>query len=202
MYQNPQSGIKHLQVSVFGRQSQNEIIFVQNAQKISLPLNFAETRVFGCEGEWSFQLASNWSWAGSLSFTHSENRSEVTSLYGKELPNVPNWKNSQQLWWTKKFFSLGSDIYWIDGNYWDAPNQIRAPTRLVQNATMRFIWKAWQVELKGRNLWNRIVAQVPIDPLNTDFGKHPEAIQDFLGYPLSGRTFTFSFTWTPDLVKK
>ena len=94
---------------------------------------------------------------------------------------MPTWMSSQQIWWQGNYFSLGNELYWIDGNYWDAANQNQAPRRLIHNTTLRLTWKSWQSEITGRNIWNKIVAEVPVDPLNPDLGKHPEAIQDFLG---------------------
>ena len=42
-----------------------------------------------------------------------------------------------------------------------------------------------------------IVVDAPIDPLNPELGLHPEAVQDFLGYPLMGRSVALSITWSP-----
>ena len=105
--------------------------------------------------------------------------------------------SGQQVWWMGDQFWLGTDVYWSDGNYWDAPNQRKAPTRLIHNATLRWSPPNCQLELTGRNLWNRIVVDAPIDPLNPELGLHPEAVQDFLGYPLMGRSVALSVTWTP-----
>ena len=202
VHQSSKNWLEYLQMSFFARYSQNEIIFVQNAQKISIPMNFTATRVFGLEGDWSVKINTKWLWNGTISWTNSENRSNIASFYQKELPNVPTWMSSQQIWWQGNYFSLGNELYWIDGNYWDAANQNQAPRRLIHNTTLRLTWKSWQSEITGRNIWNKIVAEVPVDPLNPDLGKHPEAIQDFLGYPLIGRTFVFSITWIPATGKK
>ena len=195
--QQPLHWLRHLQMAVFARDTQNEILFVQNAQRQSLPINFEATRVMGLESEWQVNLRERWQWSGSLSLTHSENRSDIQGLTGKSLPNIPQWMSSQQIWWMGEQMWLGSDVYWADGNYWDAPNQRRAPTRLIQNATLRYTPSNWRVEITGRNLWNRIVVDTPIDPLNPELGLHPEAVQDFLGYPLMGRSVAVSVTWSP-----
>ena len=105
--------------------------------------------------------------------------------------------SGQQVWWMGDQFWLGTDVYWSAGNYWDAPNQRKSPTRLIHNATLRWSPPNCQLELTGRNLWNRIVVDAPIDPLNPELGLHPEAVQDFLGYPLMGRSVALSVTWTP-----
>ena len=195
--QQPLHWLRHLQMAVFVRDTQNEILFVQNAQRQSLPINFEATRVMGLESEWQVNLRERWQWSGSLSLTHSENRSDIQGLTGKSLPNIPQWMSSQQLWWMGQQIWLGSDVYWADGNYWDAPNQRSAPTRLIQNATLRYTPINWRVDITGRNLWNRIVVDTPIDPLNPELGLQPEAVQDFLGYPLMGRSVAVSVTWSP-----
>ena len=195
--QQPLHWLRHLQMAIFARDTNNEILFVQNAQRQSLPINFEATRVLGLESEWQVQLQEHLEWAGSLSLTHSENRSNLQGLTGKNLPNIPQWSSSQQLWWMSDKLWLGSDVYWADGNYWDAPNQRKAPTRLIHNATFRYTSPNWRIEITGRNLWNRIVVDTPIDPLNPELGLHPEAVQDFLGYPLMGRSVALSITWGP-----
>ncbi len=196
-HQNPLHWLRQFQLAVFARETQDEIVFVQNAQRQSLPMNFEQTRMIGVESEWNIEIGEQLSWNGSLTLNHSENRSSDDALFGNALPNVPQWMSGQQVWWMTDRIWLGTDVYWSDGNYWDAPNQRKAPTRLVQNATLRWTPTNWQVELTGRNLWNRIVVDTPIDPLNPQLGLHPEAVQDFLGYPLMGRSVAVSVTWIP-----
>ena len=41
------------------------------------------------------------------------------------------------------------------------------------------------------------MVDTPIDPLNPELGLYPEAVQDFLGYPLVGRSVSLSMTWSP-----
>lgn len=194
--QQPLHWLNHVQLALFARDTKDEIIFVQNAQRESIPMNFERTRMLGVESDWTIAFQS-WSWTGSVTFNRSENRSSDDSLFGNTLPNVPQWMSGQQVWWMGDQFWLGTDVYWSDGNYWDAPNQRKAPTRLIHNATLRWSPPNCQLELTGRNLWNRIVVDAPIDPLNPELGLHPEAIQDFLGYPLMGRSVALSVTWTP-----
>jgi outer membrane receptor protein involved in Fe transport len=195
---NSSHWLSHLQLSAFGRQSENEIIFIQNAQRQSIPLNFEQTRVLGVEGEGTIELGEHWAFDSSISYTYSENRSELSSLNGKELPNLPKLVGSQQMRWKNEKWWLGTDVYWSDGNYWDASNQRKAPTRFVHNATIRHKLNSINVEFAGRNLWDRIVVETPVDPLNLDLGMQPEAVQDFLGYPLMGRSVSFSLTWIPN----
>ena len=155
--------LNHMQLALFARDTKDEIIFIQNAQRESIPMNFERTRMLGVESDWTVAFQS-WSWTGSVTFNHSENRSSDDSLFGNTLPNVPRWMSGQQLWWMGDQFWLGTDVYWSDGNYWDAPNQRKAPTRLIHNATLRWSPPNCQLELTGRNLWNRIVVDAPIDP--------------------------------------
>ena len=195
--ENNDSWLKRVQISIFARQTQNEIIYVQNAQRQAIPLNFAATRALGAELDWAISWNPHWEWSGSASLTHSENLSEISSQRGKELPNVPRWMNNQNIWWMLPHIWLGSNLYWMDGNYWDSSNQMRAPARFLQNIAMRSIWKEWTLEASIQNLWNRIVVDTPIDPIHPELGLSPQAVQDFLGYPLLGRTFSLSLQWKP-----
>ena len=167
--QQPLHWLRHLQMAVFARDTQNEsCLYLPNK---SLPINFEATRVMGLESEWQMNLRERWQWSGSLSLTHSENRSDIQGLTGKSLPNIPQWMSSQQIWWMGEQMWLGSDVYWADGNYWDAPNQRRAPTRLIQNATplhTEQMARKSLAETCGTN-----VVDTPIDPLNPELGLHP-----------------------------
>ena len=44
------------------------------------------------------------------------------------------------------------------------------PHSFDTNATLRWSPPNCQLELTGRNLWNRIVVDAPIDPLNPELG--------------------------------
>jgi len=196
-HNNTAHWLNRIQIGGYWRESKNEIIFVQNAQRQSIPLNFEATRVVGLEGEWEINIEDQWMWSGSVSFTHSTNLADITGLYGNHLPNLPRWMSGQQVWWMSDPIWIGTDVYFSDGNYWDANNQKQAPTRLIHNATIRWTSASWSVEATGRNLWNRIVVNSPIDSLNPELGLYPEAVQDFLGYPLMGRSVVLSVTWKP-----
>lgn len=191
--------INQAQIAIFARDTKDEIIFVQNAQRTSIPLNFERTRVLGIESDWTIQLPSV-SWTGSLTFHQSTNLSSDRSLFGKTLPNLPQWMSGQQFWWNSNSFWLGTDFYWSDGNYWDASNQRKAPPRFIQNATIRWTPKNLQIEIAARNMWNRIVVETPIDPLHPDLGQQIEPVQDFLGYPLMGRSVALSLSWLPTSI--
>lgn len=188
--------LNYVQIALFARNTKDEIIFVQNAQRESIAMNFERTRMLGIESDWIIQFQS-FSWTGSITFNQSKNHSSDKSLYGNSLPNVPLWMSGHQLWWNSNYLWLGTDVYWSDGNYWDASNQRKSPHRLIHNASIRWSPENWQFEITGRNLWNRIVVESPIDPLNPELGQHLEPVQDFLGYPLIGRSVAISLTWMP-----
>ena len=89
---------------------------------------------------------------------------------------------------------------WLSGNYWDATNWFSAPPRPLHGARVRIgqNGEGFGLELSGLNLANHIVEQVPRDPLATgEPDLVPQAVTDFVGYPLAGRTLMVRLRWTP-----
>ena len=190
------------QLGYFIRHTNDQIVFVQNAQRQSLPLNFTETMVQGVEASARYAPVEWIELQGNLTYTHSRNLSDITALYGKQLPNTPQLVAQQSISFIQNDWVLGENAYFIQGNYWDAVNQNQTPARHIVNAFLRRNLSRGKqlgyIELDGRNLLNTQTAMLYTDPLQPNLGKTPYAIEDFLGYPLPGRHVLLSVSWTPN----
>ena len=192
----------HIQIGGFLRQSQNEIIFVQNAQKQSLPINFESTQVQGVEINHSWNLLPH---ANSIDFLfqqnftwmHSRNLSPIASLQGKQLPNVPTWNVYQSLQLQHSFWQIQGSWIFVDGNYWDATNYQKSPARSLFNADISLKYQQWILEVDANNFLNTQTQKNWIDPLQPELGKREYALEDFLGYPLPSRQVFFTLKWQP-----
>ena len=143
--------------------------------------------------DWTIQYQSFRT--GSITFNQSKNLS-LWQIFVWVLPMFRCGWADIKCGGTETFW-LGTDFYWSDGNYWDTSNQRSAPSRLIHNATVRWSPDNWQFEITGKNLWNRIVVESPIDPLNPEIGEHLEPVQDF-GVPIDRSLCCFlsPLTWT------
>jgi iron complex outermembrane recepter protein len=191
-------GRTEVQASYFHSWNKDQIILVQNAQRISVPLNFGRTRIQGVEAmasslpvDWlSLQLSGSWN--------HSVNLSAQTALNGKQLPNIPVWRVQSTAAILGEHFQAGHSWFYADQQYWDATNWYLAAPRSIHNAFVRCLpggaWPAVEVEL--RNIADRISESSPIDPLQPELGNTEKPISDFSGHPLAGRSLLLSIEWT------
>ena len=186
-----------IQSAYFTRYAQDDIILVQNAQRQSIPINFARTQTQGLELAllWNPKEWLNWNISGT--FTHSENQSTLESLQGNQLPNVPKWMLQNHLQIHDGPISLTYNTFFVAGNPWDATNVYWSPQRLIHNAHLHIRPSApWpSLSLEMRNITNTITEQAPIDPLQPDLGLRRQAVSDFIGYPIAGRVWLCTLSW-------
>lgn len=187
-----------LQSAYFARYAQDDIILVQNAQKQSIPINFASTQTHGLELSvlWAPQDWLNWNVSGT--YTHSENKSILESLEGNQLPNVPKWMVQNHLQLHNGPISLTYNTFFVAGNPWDATNIYWSPQRLIHNGHLHIHpplpWPTLSLEM--RNMGNSMTEQAPIDPLQPDLGSRTQAVSDFIGYPIPGRVWLCTLSWS------
>lgn len=183
----------------FQSRTEDLIVLVQNAQRTSVPLNLDEAWVGGVEAA----LSLRWTWleaTSSLTWTDSVNLSEQRQYANKQLPRIPTWDAYQRtaFVWEDRV-RLGHTWSYADGNYWDRTNFYRAAPRSLHGLFARVQpgprWPA--AELDVLNLLDQRVQTVPRNPLDPDDpATVRQPITDFVGYPLPGRTFLFTLSWT------
>ena len=88
-HQQPLHWLNHLQLALFARDTKDEIIFVQNAQRESIPMNFERTRMLGVESDWTIAFES-WSWTRASPSTTVKTVRRMTLCLDNTLPMFRN----------------------------------------------------------------------------------------------------------------
>ncbi len=181
-----------LETSYFGRRLTDAIVYVQNAQRTQIPVNFGDARIHGVEAAGQLHLGGVVEINGSLTWMDARNLDPREAYSGNQLPRVPAWEVWGELVgrWRDRLRG-GVSISHTAGNYWDATNWYLAAPRTLLGLFARVQpgprWPYLEVEI--RNLTDRRLQTVPRDPLNPDDGARVvQPITDFAGYPLPGRT--------------
>lgn len=185
------------QAGYFHRWGKDNIILIQNAQNQSIPFNFAKTRVQGLESNVTIH-PKNWiNWTLGCTLNHSLNLSDIASMQGNQLPNIPKWNLQHQLKLKNDYASIQHVWFFIDQNYSESTNRYLYPTRSFHNIELASNQKGFfpSASLAFRNLLNTITEEALLDPLQPALGKREQAVSDFIGYPLPGRHLFLTLTW-------
>jgi len=191
-------GAAAFDLTYFERKAENQIVFIQNSQRTSIPVNFAAAHLRGVEAALTLGL---WDWVDSqsnLTWTDSENLTPVASDRGKRLPRVPEWEMNQStsVHW-KSHIRLGHSFSYTAGNYWDAANLLNAAPRALHSVFFRVENRGLSFESSILNLTDEMVVVGDRNPFSAqDDTPILQPVTDFLGYPLPGRTFLFTLRWT------
>lgn len=187
-----------LEATWFSAETEDLIVWVQNAQRASAPMNFGLSAVHGLEVGFDLSLLQWLHSRSALTLTRSRNLSEDPAVAGKQLPRQPGmelWQSTSYSWGSG--WSAGHTWSYTRGNFWDATNWYAAAPRGLHGAYLRALpapgWPT--VEVSVLNLGNSIAEVIDRDPLNPDEGRRVAAITDFVGYPLPGRTWMFTLRW-------
>ncbi len=190
-----------LELTLFATASTDLIAYVQNGQRIVIPVNIGRARVLGVESAATFVLLEWVESQSNLTASDARNLSDLPAYAGNRLPRVPGVEAYQRLavrppsdrWRLTYTFSLAT------GEYWDATNWFRATPRALHGLSARVApHPAWSIEAEVLNLTDRIVEVVPRNPLNpSDPARILQSVTDFSGYPLPGRTVLATVRWQP-----
>lgn len=187
-----------LDLSHYWSASEDLITWMQNAQRVLIPVNVGEAWVQGLELAVSLDLGGHLDSQSNLTRTLSRNLVPIPAVSNNQLPRVPTWELGQatSLHWEERA-RIGHTWSFTDGNYWDATNWFRSAPRSIHGAFLRLQPSAaWpSMELAGLNLLDRFVEVVPRDPLRPSGARAVQPITDFAGYPLPGRTLLFTLRW-------
>jgi len=196
------------EVAWFLNEGTDHIVYVQNAQGVSVPANLGQTRVIGVESAGYAHLFKLFEAGYDLTWTWSRNLSErhPATTYA-QLPGVPALEASAHVavHWRRQI-RAGYRFSFTDGTYWDATNWflaaprafhgLFASVRLGSDHPRRGIPVGPWLEVNVRNLTDRIgevVVRNPLDP--ADEATVVQPVTDFVGYPLPGRTVMVTLTF-------
>jgi len=174
-----------VEVTGFASWSEDLIQFVRNSQGISRPDNVAAALVAGVEAGLWCDLFSHVRARSSLTWLHSEDRSEIAARRGKRLPFRPTWKVYAR---AEGYGHLGDggelggavEFEHIAGDVLDHANLVENPSRI----------------LIGVAAWTELFSRQIRVGLNLRNLTDARAV-DFQGYPLPGITAMATLRWSP-----
>jgi outer membrane receptor protein involved in Fe transport len=179
-----------VEATLFWREVEDLIVFVENAQRVSFPVNLGAARFRGAEVAFDLHLEPYVDSATALTATHSENLEP--GLEGNQIPRVPRWDLDQT---TRvhigNAITVGHTWSFVDGNTWDATNFYWAPPRSIHDLFVRVHPRGgWpEIELDVLNVFDNIRDTIDPNPLDDVPDEAIVALTDFQGYPLAGRTW-------------
>ena len=201
-------GYKTLEATVdlgaFAQTVRDQVVYIQNGQGTATPINVGRARTHGVELALHSDLDGLLASQTNLTWLRAINLTPRADVEGNRLPRVPEWEVSQRTTATPiDWLQLGHSFTWTAGNYWDATNFFQSPDRSLHGAHVRVGTSALSVEATVMNLANTTVTLVDRNPLDTrDDTMSVRSVDDFMGYPLPGRTWMLTARWAPQHAKE
>ncbi len=189
-----------LEVGTFTTDSRDRIVWARNAQGLARPDNVSHAGIVGVEA------AGTLAWGlldlrSAATWISAHDRGDDPAYAGHQLPGVP----ALELWQRTGVggpvgglrLGVAHELSFTAGTFDDPTNFYRQAPRLLHAATAWVQTGPWRAGLDVRNLADRLVEQVPRDPLVDDGELAPQALEDFAGLPLVGRTLLFTLSLRP-----
>ncbi len=182
----PRGNHLSLEGNLFWQSMDRLIEMVQNAQGTAVAQNLGAAHIAGAELGAYADVLRLLRLRGSLTWMHSEDRSEVRARRGKSLPKRPEWKTfaraeiyGRGIW---VFSELGAsfEVEHLSGSVLDPANLVEVPARVILGAGV------WTEVLDGE-----LRAALDLHNLSSN------QVQDLAGYPLPGLTALASVRWVP-----
>ena len=183
------------EITAFISNIKDQIVFVQNSQRTSVPQNFGRAETRGLETSATFHLPwldarFNATWVRALNLT------ETDELLGKRVPRIPTLELFEQVSVHHLGVRMGHQFSYTAANYWDAVNWLRAPPRPIHGAFARVSRGPASLELSILNILDQRVVVVDRNPLDdTDDARILQPLNDFFGFPLPGRAWMLTLRW-------
>ncbi len=190
-------------VTLYHRLVYDYITYVQNSQYTLMAENYQKVGVSGLELELAFlgdllslgQLEAGLAW----SLTRTRNLSDDPVVYGKALPWQPLNDLYLDLEFRRELLEPGATLEYDDGNFRDSANLFSVPPRAFLHLRLALSpggrWPRFCLEV--RNVTdNRVEYMDEILTLETGEAA-PQAISDYWGFPLPGRSVYMSLSWSP-----
>ncbi len=182
----------------FVRSVRDLVTLQQTPQGLVRPENVSRAEVHGLE--LAADIAGDLGWLGaSAAMVTATDRSGHPAYTGNQLPRVPRASAQLRAGVAPGPVDLGWDAVWMSGFALDRANFTVQPPRVIHGVTAQVHDGAeiWWLELDLRNVTHRITQDGPADPLVEGSPTLSRAIEDFAGYPLSGRSLWLTVRWTP-----
>ena len=184
--------------AVYWQEVADLVQFVQTSQRTARATNIGRARLRGLEVSASVRP---WDWLRgrvSLGALDAENLSSIPSQHGKRVPGRPAFDLSAAVDAQAGPVGLGADVDVAAGNALDPANLQEAPARAFVGTVATVTPVAGvTLALSIRNVLDHKVADVALHPPPLGGRREvPEAVSDYGGFPLPGRTVLLTLRWT------
>jgi iron complex outermembrane receptor protein len=190
-----------LEFGGFHTRMTDQIVFVQNSQKTSVPLNLGSARTSGIELAGGFLAFEHLDVAGAFTWTDSEILESTSEGHvGGRVPGLPKFELDVAASvdfppWVR----VGVAWRYTSGSFDSRSNIWEQAPRSLLNAHLRIQPgpRAPWFSLEVHNLTDNIVAPQQRDPTqSTDDGDRTVVpVTDYRGHPLPGRSFFVTIGW-------
>lgn len=187
--------------SLFASRSRDTIAMVPTAALVAGMQNLGGAWITGSELVASARLGRTVTATANYTLLHSRQFDTLASYQGRELPQRPR----HQLYGRidaatlilERLVAAWVDATVVSSNYLDPGNVERVPRRLLFGAGIKTeVLSSLFVTVEGKNLTDHRVEYLALDPPpRPDLTSAPQAVADFLGYPLPGRAFYLTMHW-------
>ncbi len=160
-----------MEVSYFLNHADNLIQLLQTSQSTAQARNLSSGRIQGVEAFVGLSLLNHLDLSGNYTFQWAKDTSGLPGLNGKFLPGRPRHEASARAALFNRWGRIFADLTFIDDNYLDTQNVLRADSRLLMGAgfSVNFL-KRFTTTLEAKNLMN-------------------DRVSDIIGFPLPGRSY-------------
>jgi len=165
------------------------IAYIQNSQESRIATNIAAARIdsheLGAEVQWTFPL----SWKNGVTFFWTENRTEIPSQQGRELPERPTWRWQSDLMWREELFSGGYSLSWMGPAFSDLANFRNRASSQDHSVWVGVQPRGWgRFRLEVKNLFDTIKIDSAFAGESTS-----EYTTGYAGFPAPGRRIYLSW---------
>lgn len=192
----------------FWAQSHHLIRWVQNSQRTMLAVNIDAARRLGIELRFKTQLTPMFLIQAEWTFLQAINQSTTPFERGKRLPGRPDhslfvraeWK----LPWLRLFYAYRfassnvldrANLRELSARHWHDVGVLFRPSVWLRSWMHKPFWKGLTLSLSIRNLLDNRIEYVPLRPPLPRLKSIPQAVSDFSGYPLPGRSVYLTVEW-------
>ena len=194
--------------SFFSRDTTDLIRFVQNSQRTMIAINIDRARFYGHEVIARLALWKLLFIQADLTWLHTTNLSKAKSERNKRLPGRPERELSLRGELRRPWGQIFYSYYYVANHFLDqanlkplAPRHIHSlgfllqPVKLLQSLGHRSPWSGLTITFEIKNLLDTRTENLPLNPPLPGKKEYKQAIADFAGYPLPGRSFYLTVRW-------
>lgn len=183
-------------VAGFGTRAQDLIVLVQTAQQTLQAQNLGTNTIAGVESRVDLQFNPWLTGQIAYTFTHARGRSGTLGESDKQTPGIPAHRVDATVWFGPALARLGYGIDAMTQAYLDRANLQPIPTRVLHHLYADFTIPQLNLTVRSslRNVGNARSTRVTL-PGSQGPQAMPRALNDFMGYPLAGRTWFVSLIW-------